>query len=179
MKIRSVEAFAIRVPRDIGAAAGLWPHLLEHLLAMHWFEKYWIAALILSPVVALALACWSSLALGGSRRRLRTLSHLVALLFGFLMAALIEHVAPSEYAHKFMVVLTVTIATFSGAVRYLAENFAWEAELHRYREALAMFERLKRRGRLDFSQNALSAQGEANVFDLGKLALNESESWKE
>lgn len=180
---------------SIGAAIGLWPRLLEHLLAVHWFGKYWIAALILSPVVAIAAAFGSSIGQHAIRRRLRTLSHLSALLCGFLLATLVEYAlgehavspppadahAVTEHvvstAHKVMVMLTVMMATVSGAVRYLAENFAWEAELHRYREALAMFERLKRRGRPDISQGALSEQEARNVFELGKLALNESESW--
>ncbi len=80
-------------------------------------------------------------------------------------------------ATKWIALLAVISAAFAGAVRYVADSHAWEAELHRYRDALEVFKRAADNAGLTKARVPLTREQQKLLFDLGRFALEENEFW--
>jgi hypothetical protein len=131
-----------------------------------------------------------------ARRAFVVLNLLPAFLFGLLLSAVIDEAAGlhrslgylfsvatghepalNTMGHKLVALLTVLIATIAGATRYVTGSFAWEAELHSYREALGVFARAARECDFAAATLPLSQDQRKLLFDLGRIALEENGSW--
>jgi len=85
-----------------------------------------------------------------------------------------------EYTKHLLIIAVVVLPAIAGAIRFVSEKLAYEAEALRYREALRWFEhadellarRPPGRGNADDDGSA-----RAVVEQLGRLALSESEAW--
>ena len=86
-----------------------------------------------------------------------------------------------QLGQAFAELVAVVPAAIAGAIRYVAEKFSWEAELHGYEDTLATF----RRARTELSAvetERVSTETKASrrrdlLVALGKEALEESEAW--
>jgi hypothetical protein len=91
-----------------------------------------------------------------------------ALLYGYLAHTTANHL---------IAMLAVITAAAAAAVRYIADSHAWEAELHRYREALVIFKRAGDAAGFAKANVALSSKQKSVLFELGQYALEENEFW--
>ncbi len=105
------------------------------------------------------------------------LGSLAAFLWGAWAAAVLFQLGESHHAgHKLVAVAAVVMASLAGAVRFFVERLGWEPELHSYREALETF----RRARYELARLGAPAaikERERLIFELGRFALEENESW--
>jgi hypothetical protein len=71
-------------------------------------------------------------------------------------------------------IAAILLPAIAGAIRFVAEKLSLEAEVNRYEEALGTFTRAKARLAALAGEDRLR---ESIVISLGKLALEENESW--
>ena len=78
-------------------------------------------------------------------------------------------------------ILLIVFVTFAGAIRYVAEKLSWEVELHGYEDALDAFKtgsaELDKIESSTLSDEQKGDHRERVIFQLGRLALAENESW--
>lgn len=80
-------------------------------------------------------------------------------------------------AHKVIAGLMVVVAAVAGAIRFYAERLALDAELHSYREALVTFRRARQDLAAANATQELTGRRQQVLLELGRIALNENESW--
>ncbi|MCC6775464.1 MAG: hypothetical protein IT537_02340 [Hyphomicrobiales bacterium] len=80
-------------------------------------------------------------------------------------------------AHKVIAGLMVVVAAVAGAIRFYAERLALDAELHSYREALVTFRRARQDLAAADATQELTGRRQQVLLELGRVALNENESW--
>lgn len=100
---------------------------------------------------------------------------LPGLVFGLIAGQTLERLADAA-AHPWISLLVVMTATAAGGTHYLIETFVLEAELHSYQRMLGLLTRAAQELALDGSA-PLSGEQQKFLFSLGKLALEENESW--
>ena len=105
------------------------------------------------------------------------ISALVLFLIGLLISALLYRYLAHTTVHNVIAMLAVITAAAAAAVRYVADSHAWEAELHRYREALVIFKRARDAAGFAKANVALSSKQKSVLFELGQYALEENEFW--
>jgi hypothetical protein len=163
------------------AAIGDW-------LASHW-GVYLIATLGL--LIAARIRSLGDEQEGGAllARTLVVLAGLIAFGWGVLSGALFSALGEAQHdralfadvhgdvGHQLVAVAAVVIASFAGALRFFAERLGWEPELHSYREALDTFTRAGDALAGPGGAAAAKEEREKIIFDLGRFALAENESW--
>jgi hypothetical protein len=111
------------------------------------------------------------------RLALIILGAMAALLWGMMSAMVLLRIGENfGVGHALVAAAAVVTASFAGAVRFLVERLGWEPELHSYREALETF----RRARDQLARIGVPpppGKRERIIFQLGRFALDENESW--
>jgi hypothetical protein len=168
----------------IDIITGKWlPQMVDHLL---W---WWGSGFVRGGIfVVLAGAFWLLRHLPTRRAAPRrhwtaAFAVAVALLIGpgvhFLATALAPGVANADHLAIAMAVVLFSAAAVS--VRFVAEKLVWEAEAHRYEDALRLFERAETELAAIDRENGPGAEAlkrkQEIVFALGKAALEENEYW--
>jgi hypothetical protein len=143
-----------------------------------------LGAIVLLSLLILArvLSACSKLGLGGRvRAGFVVFGGVVALAWGGMFAAWGSQSAAGPFnieGHQFAAVATTVTITLAGAIRFFTERLAWEPELHSYREALDTFIRARDQfAKLCADPSALAKQQEQIILELGRFALEETESW--
>jgi hypothetical protein len=187
----------------LGLAAGLIDEIFNLLPGFTAIARssFWWPVLAAAILLSFATSQLSTRMHSRRMRRAFAVLHLLpALYFGLLLAATIGEatalqewlrglvvsvthhpVAPKDMGHKLVALITVLTATIAGATRFVIHSLAWEAELHSYREALGVFTRAKREliilAETPEQAPPLTREQRNLLFDLGRIALAENESW--
>jgi hypothetical protein len=157
-------------------------------LLLHWFPAValaiWVGLLVVARILS-QMATYHRV----RRRVYQVLNAFAAFVAGLLLAIAVYHhfgpdVCPDPAhcipgtGHKLVLIMTVVSAATAGALRFLTERLATEAELHSYREILGVFIRARQNlARLSGEDEQTARQRERLLLDLGEVALQESESW--
>ena len=112
---------------------------------------------------------------------------LFAVPIGFVLGCgiddVVRSVAPGdlEILERVFVIAILLLSAIAGAIRFVSEKLAWEAEAHRYAEALELFNHAKAELEAIDKEAGDPAEGLARkrklVRTLGQKALAENEAW--
>ena len=101
--------------------------------------------------------------------------------FGFEFAVLTRATAPSSLLPNSVGIAVAVLSALAGAMRFIADKLAWEAEAHHYEDARALFENARAAlaaiDREGGPPAAALERRQAIVFALGRAALAENEAW--
>jgi hypothetical protein len=137
------------------------------------------------PIVALLLTArhWLHRHIGPHKGWTAVFALPIGLVLGCGIHDLVDTVAPADSSatERIFVIAILVMSAAAGAIRFLADKLAWEAEAHRYAEALEMFRRAE--AELEAIDKEAGEPAERLlrkreiVLTLGQKALLENEAW--